>query len=143
MSTTSSHSKNTSSFTKRLITYLCMPAFLGMQLIAPAAQAQMVSTADYVSIQQGQADRDRILVMLDREDLKGRLEAMGVSAEAVELRVAAMSPAEASAFAAQLDNAPAGANGVVGALVLIFLVLLFTDLMGWTDVYPFVHSGPT
>jgi hypothetical protein len=34
---------------------------------------------------------------------------------------------------------PAG-SGVVGALLLVFLVLLFTDIMGWTDVYPFVNK---
>jgi len=34
---------------------------------------------------------------------------------------------------------PAGGS-FVGAVVLVFLVLLFTDIMGWTDVYPFVKK---
>jgi hypothetical protein len=34
-----------------------------------------------------------------------------------------------------------GAIGVVvGAILIIFLVLLLTDLLGLTDVFPFVHS---
>lgn len=124
---------------RRLISLICIHVFLGAQLLAPVAQAGMVGTADYVAVQQAEADRARILETLERDDIKQRLETMGVSADAVEARVAAMSAEEASTFADQLDDAPAGANGVVGAVVFIFLVLLFTDLMGWTDVYPFVE----
>jgi hypothetical protein len=38
-----------------------------------------------------------------------------------------------------MDEMPAGGS-IVGAAVLIFLVLLVTDIVGWTDVYPFVNK---
>jgi hypothetical protein len=43
-------------------------------------------------------------------------------------------------LATNLDQLPAGGS-VVGALVLIFLVLLVTDLLGLTNVYPFVKHN--
>lgn len=44
------------------------------------------------------------------------------------------------ALADQLDHAPAGASGVLGAIVFIFLLLLITDILGFTKVYPFTRS---
>jgi hypothetical protein len=54
-------------------------------------------------------------------------------------RVSSMTDEEVRALNQKMDEMPAG-SGVVGALVLIFVVLLFTDIMGWTDVYPFVNK---
>jgi hypothetical protein len=45
-------------------------------------------------------------------------------------------------IAGQLDQLPAGQSAVgavVGAIVIIFLVLLVTDLLGLTNVFPFVR----
>ena len=38
------------------------------------------------------------------------------------------------------DELPAGGD-LLGAAVLIFLVLLFTDIMGYTKVFPFTRSA--
>jgi hypothetical protein len=40
----------------------------------------------------------------------------------------------------QLDKAPAGASDVLGTIVFIFVLLLITDLLGFTKVFPFTHS---
>ena len=34
----------------------------------------------------------------------------------------------------------AGVDGIVGAIVLVFLVLLITDIVGLTKVFPFTRS---
>jgi hypothetical protein len=64
-----------------------------------------------------------------------------VSSSEVKARVAALTDAEALQLAREIDSLPAGADGgvsaIVGALVLIFLVLLLTDLLGYTKVFPF------
>jgi len=54
-----------------------------------------------------------------------------------------LSDEEIQQIAGRLDELPAGEGGVgvvVGAILIIFLVLLITDLMGLTDVYPFVNN---
>jgi hypothetical protein len=45
-----------------------------------------------------------------------------------------------------IQNGPLGRAGgvtswVVGAILIIFLVLLITDLLGLTDVFPFVKKS--
>jgi hypothetical protein len=50
-----------------------------------------------------------------------------------------MTDEEVRALNQKMDEMPAG-SGVVGAVVLVFLVLLITDIVGWTDVFPFVNK---
>ena len=57
-------------------------------------------------------------------------------------RVAALSDEQVREIAGQLDQLPAGQGAVgvvVGAILIIFLVLLITDLLGLTNVFPFVQ----
>jgi len=42
-------------------------------------------------------------------------------------------------LADKLDSLPAGGD-VIGALVLVFVILLVTDILGYTKVFPFTRS---
>jgi hypothetical protein len=86
------------------------------------------------------ASRDRIAVALSRDDLRSRLEALGVNRGELQARVDALTDAEAAQLAQRLDALPAGGDGIVGAIVLVFLVLLITDIVGLTKVFPFTRS---
>ena len=46
--------------------------------------------------------------------------------------------AEAAQMADRLDEMPAGAS-VVGALFAVFVILLVTDILGLTNVFPFTR----
>lgn len=85
------------------------------------------------------AERERLANMLDRSEVRARLQTLGVDPVNAKARVAALSDAEAAKLAAQLDELPAGGD-LLGAAVLIFLVLLFTDIMGYTKIFPFTRS---
>ena len=91
--------------------------------------------AGMISIDSGQ--RDQINRLLDRADVQSRLEARGVKAADVKARVAAMTDDEVAQLAAKIDQLPAGGEGIIGALLIIFIVLLITDILGFTKVFPF------
>jgi hypothetical protein len=76
---------------------------------------------------------------LQRADVVSALQARGVSVEAARARVAALTDEEAAHVAAQIDSAPAGADGVIGTLVFIFVLLLITDILGFTKIFPFTR----
>ena len=80
-------------------------------------------------------ERARLAALLDREEVRAKLEAHGVLAADVQARVAALTDEEAALLAARIDELPAG--GVVGLILTVFLVLLITDLLGLTKVFPF------
>jgi hypothetical protein len=75
---------------------------------------------------------------LDREDLVAKLAAHGVPVDALRSRVDALTDAEAVALVARIDTAPAGA-GIVSTLFTVFVILLVTDILGFTKVFPFTR----
>ena len=53
-------------------------------------------------------------------------------------RVSALTNEEAHQIAGRLDQLPAGGE-VLGVLLTIFIVLLVTDILGFTKVFPFTR----
>lgn len=107
------------------------------------AQARMVATDQVIERTDPAGDRARVESFLSRDDVQRQLIQLGVNPEEATARVAGLSDAEVQQISGRLDELPAGEGAVgaiVGALVLIFLVLLITDLLGLTDVYPFVKK---
>jgi hypothetical protein len=102
--------------------------------------AGMITTADATSAA-ASAPRARLADLLNRAEVRAALSTYGVSQDAVQARVAALSDEEAAAVAGKLDALPAGGDAglgaIVGAAVLVFLVLLLTDILGFTHVFPF------
>ncbi len=84
-------------------------------------------------------ERERLASLLERSDVRARLESLGVDATHAKARVAALSDTEAAQLAAQMDQLPAGGD-LLGAALLVFLVLLATDIMGYTKIFPFTRS---
>ena len=111
-------------------------SLLVMCIAAPLpSQAAMLATDAALAA----AQRDQVSRVLERADVQARLAALGVDAEAVKARVAALTDEEAARLAAKIDSLPAGADGLIGAIVLIFIVLLITDILGLTKIFPFTR----
>jgi len=56
-----------------------------------------------------------------------------------DVDVAAMTDDEVAQMSSRLDTLPAGGD-VLGAVVLVFVILLVTDLLGFTKIFPFTRS---
>lgn len=112
--------------------------FTGNIQIAQAALVSSEQVAQSAGIANAEQDRQRIYAALTREDVRSELVKRGVDPMQVEQRVAALTDEEASAMADQIEKAPAG--GIIGVIVFIFLVLLVTDILGLTKVFPFTRS---
>ncbi len=114
---------------------------LGGTMFVQSAQATVVGT-EQVALEQaapGRGDgRAQLRSTLDRADVVAALRAHGVDVEAARNRVAALTDAEADQLAAQIDGGPAGGE-VLGVIVFIFVLLLITDILGLTKVFPFTR----
>ena len=107
------------------------------------AQAEMITTDQVIQDSDPADDRAKVETFLAREDVKDQLVVLGVDPAEAAVRVASLTDAELAQIAGRLDELPAGEGAVgaiVGAIVFIFLVLLITDLLGLTDVFPFVKK---
>ncbi|MEW6706638.1 MAG: PA2779 family protein [Pseudomonadota bacterium] len=106
-----------------------------------SAQAALVSTeqiaAQAMPLSGGHA---RLNAALDRADLQEALQQRGIDVNQARARVAALTDAEAAQLADQIDQAPAGASDVLGVALFVFVLLLVTDILGFTKVFPFTRS---
>jgi hypothetical protein len=103
------------------------------------AQAAMIGTEQVLAASAAQQNQEKIATALNRPEVLAHLEKMGVNKTEAEARVAALTDVEAAKLAGEIDSLPAGGD-IVGALILIFVVLLVTDILGLTKVFPFTRS---
>lgn len=104
------------------------------------ARAEIVPT-DQVAMQHSQsAERARVEAMFARDDVRAMLEQRGVNYEQAKNRISALSDDEVTTLAGKLDSLPAGGDGFLGAVAFIFIVLLITDILGFTKVFSFTRS---
>ncbi|MDX1669562.1 MAG: PA2779 family protein [Limnobacter sp.] len=101
------------------------------------AMAAMVPSETALATQQ--IDRSDLKAFFDRQDVVDALKSHGVTAEMAKKRVDSMTDAEAQRLAQHIESEPAGA-GVIGVLFTVFIVLLVTDILGLTKVFPFTRS---
>jgi len=116
---------------------------LMMNLPMPYIHAAMVGTEEIVHTQATQQERERIAAFLDQDAVQKQLQRLGVDADEAKARVAGLTDSEARMLAARIGELPAGGDAigaVISAFVIVFLVLLFTDIMGFTNVFPFVKA---
>ncbi|HEX7384382.1 MAG TPA: PA2779 family protein [Burkholderiaceae bacterium] len=127
---------------RRLLTAL-VAACVSYAGFVQGANAALIGT-EQVATSQGLpaegAARAHVLATLERADVVQGLQARGVDPQQVRARVDALSDAEVAQLSQQLDSAPAGASDILGVIVTIFVVLLITDILGFTKVFPFTRS---
>lgn len=105
------------------------------------AQAALVST-DQVLGDSAQDGRRKVEAFLQRQDVRDQMVAFGVEPDEAAARVASLSDGEIRQIAGQIDRLPAGQGvlvALIGAAVFVFVVLLITDLLGLTHIFPFVR----
>jgi hypothetical protein len=124
---------------KRVTVSSLLIMFLSVSCFLPAAQAAMIGTGQIMDHSQAQQERAHVKTLLNRADLAAQLQGAGVDPAQLQARVDSLSDDEVAQLAGQLDQLPAG-SGLLGTAVFIFLVLLATDILGYTDIFPFVKK---
>ncbi len=112
----------------------------------PVAKAAMISTDDVIGKVAADADRAWVASLLAREDVRAQMEALGVDPNMAATRVAGLSDSEVQQIVDQLDELPAGqdaASAIIGAALAILVILLITDILCLTKVYPFTKCVAT
>jgi hypothetical protein len=84
------------------------------------AQAGMIGT-DQVATASSQADRSAVLGFVTRADVANQLQGLGLDAATAQDRVAAMTDAEVTYLAGQINSLPAGAD-TAGVILLILII---------------------
>ena len=117
---------------KRVVSGVLIVCTLGAGMPLPAS-AGIIATEQVAT----SAERGRVKSFLDRAEMRERMQALGVSPQAARERADALSDEEVAALADRLDQLPAGGTDVLTVALIVFLVLLLTDILGYTKIFPF------
>lgn len=123
---------------QRVIAASLMTSICAMSMPV-SGYASMISTEDAIMSVNGVQDRAKVDQFFQREDVQIALQEKGISYESAKARIDAMSDAEVAALANRVDEAPAGGD-VLGIAFAVFVILLITDILGLTKVFPFTRS---
>ncbi len=108
----------------------CLLIALAAFAVSLPSQAAMVGTAQ---MQSSQSTVDLGSIAAKRDWIEEQLVVGGVEAKDAASRVAAMTDVQVAQIHQRIEESPAGG---ADALVVIILVLVITELMGYTDIIP-------
>ena len=107
------------------------------------AFAAIINTETVANSLRGRQARTYIQSVLAREEVQARLIDQGINIDEAKIRIRSLTDSEAIRLAQEIEKLPAGGDGfstLVIASLIVFLVLLITDIVGYTDVFPFVKK---
>ncbi|MFA3791602.1 PA2779 family protein [Aliiglaciecola sp. SL4] len=118
--------------TKLLITNL-----MALSLFSGLVHAEAVSSSSVMETQSTQYNKQQIISLFNKQEVQNKLVDLGVTQEDALARINAMTEREINQLNSQLNEAPAG--GIVGTIVTVLVVVAVLDVLGITDVYPFIR----
>lgn len=118
-------------------------AFFMLMISGPfqSAYAAIIGTETVLDSARGQDARAYLKQLLAREAVQNALVTRGIDPREARARIDSLSDAEAINAADKFDQLPAGSGFFEALLIvafLVFLILLITDIAGYTDIFPFV-----
>jgi hypothetical protein len=134
--------KSISAIRKPLAILLAL-TFVSLTIGGTRVQAALVGTSQILDQGYQEVNRDRLRAFLDRAEVRAQLEGLGVDRDLARARIDGLTNEEVAQLVDRLEQLPAGGSAVgaiVGAALLVFLILLLTDILGFTDVFPFVKK---
>lgn len=109
-----------------------------------AAMAALVGTDAVLDASRVQNARETVRALMAREDIHAALVRQGIDPAEAAARAEALSDSEAVRLADAAESLPAGGTSALGiivvALLVVFFVLLLTDILGYTNVFPFTKK---
>lgn len=116
-----------------------MIVVFNLSMLSAPAHAALIGTEAVAAAQSRQATEQKIQAALSRYEVARQLSALGVDPAEASQRVAALTDQELASLSDRVDQLPAGGD-FFGTVGIIFVILLVTDLLGLTKVFPFTRS---
>lgn len=126
------------------ISLILVTAFLSLSVQAAPAKLAMLPTLDIVETSQSAQERAELVSLIKQEKVQNELIKLGVNPDEALNRIASLSASEVKSLSQQIEHAKAGGDfgvgSIIGAAIFVFIVLLITDILGFTKVFPFTRS---
>ena len=121
-------------FLSRLAVAVTLVAFVASAMPA-VSYAGIIDTATAVDATSRDADLAAVSTLLARADVQQKLVEFGVSPADAAARAGAMTTAELRTLADRIDQLPAGGDGGLAVIGIVFIVLLILEMVGVIDIF--------
>ncbi|WP_147652489.1 PA2779 family protein [Vulcaniibacterium gelatinicum] len=102
---------------------------------AANVSAAVITTQEALSAEQRAAAEREVREKLARDDVRQAMLRLGVDPAEADARIAALSDAELLQVQGRLDTLPAGGDGALAVIGIVFIVLLILELTGVIDIF--------
>ncbi|MDH3947812.1 MAG: PA2779 family protein [Gammaproteobacteria bacterium] len=102
------------------------------------AQAAMIGNDQIINQDPAHQMREGLQQHFERETIQQQLQAWGVQPDHLKSRIDNLTDNEVMQIYQQINDPQAG-GGVAGILLTILLVFVITDVIGATDIFPFIN----
>ncbi len=112
-----------------------------MLVLSPvmSAQAAIVDNDALLAETPVQHTRDSLQQLFEQDQVRAQLQALGVSPEWARERARTLTDADLARINNGTGQLEAGGDSVLGVLLVIFIIFVITDIIGATDIFPFIH----
>ncbi|MGD2055359.1 MAG: PA2779 family protein [Gammaproteobacteria bacterium] len=114
--------------------YILIINFL-LATFPPQALAGIIATPDAITAQENNHGVAQLRELLAREDVRVQLVQLGIDPVDAEQRVNALTPSEIARLQPHLDRLPAGGDGLLVVVGVVFVVLIILELVGVTNIF--------
>lgn len=121
----------------KYFTKLMFGTLTALLFVAGNVHAEAIGSDSVMQAQTASFNKQQLIEMVNREDVQNKLVSLGVDRSDAIDRINAMTPNELAQLNDHINEAPAG--GVVGAVLTVLAIIAILDLIGVTDVYPFIR----
>lgn len=122
---------------RNLVVLVLIAGLVNLGPAASTARAELVTAAAVAANVETMTPASPLRAALARAEVRAELRQLGVDPEEVAARIASLSDAEVAAVDRRLGELPAGGSLFL-TLLLVVVVLMVTDLLGITDIFPFI-----
>ena len=101
----------------------------------PAAHAEVIGTPAFGQTLTREARIDKINGFLAQDSVRNQMIGLGVDPRDAQARVAALTDSELQALDQRIDSLPAGGDGFLAVVGIVFIVLLILELTGVINIF--------
>ena len=120
---------------RRTLVAITASCFLSPGVQTTTASAGVIGTAEYLSATDRAGQVASVQAALSRADVRAQLEKYGVDPADAVARVASLTDGELADVSARMDSLPAGGDGVIAVIGILFIVLIILEWTGVIDIF--------
>jgi hypothetical protein len=126
---------------RQLISLLMTIVMIGISLPCQPLMATMIDMETLMEADQAQKARIYVNQIMAQKEVRQKLIAQGIDPREAQTRVDCLSNTEVVRLAHEIEHLPAGGHVIgvlVGAVLVVFIVLVITDILGYSDFFTFI-----